>query len=373
MPRVLVDLLFLTGTKGGMETYVSRLYGAMPRSSGFDFTALISREAEALDLSWFPGEIVRSGIRGDDRVAWAVGELRSVSRWARRTDADLIHSPANVGPIRSGTPVVLTVHDLLPFVHPEWVPGRHAAALRWLVRRAAGNARRVLTVSEASKSDIVRELRVAADRVDVAPLAGGVAEEPGAADTSAAGAGAPRREAEPPFVLSIGNRMPHKNGETLLRALAAIPATARPRLTITGGGEDDPLRPLARELGIAGDVDFVGWVSPAELDDLFARAALVAAPTRFEGFGLPVLEAMARGCPVICSDIPVLHDVAGDAAVYVDPLDAGAWARRIEQLLGDPAGRAALSARGSARAAEFSWRRTAELTLASFQRALNAS
>jgi glycosyltransferase involved in cell wall biosynthesis len=361
MSHVLVDLVFLTGTKGGMETYVRRLYDAMPADSGHRFSALISREAQGLDLSWFPGDVIPSGIAGDDRIAWARGEVMSVTAWAARLGADLIHAPANVGPVRSRTPIVLTVHDLLPFVHPEWVPGRYAGILRWLVRRAARASSRVLTVSEASKADIVRELRIAPDRVDVVPLAGE------SAPVAAAGS-----DESPPLILNIGNRMPHKNGETLLHALALLPEARRPRMAITGGGEDDPLRSLAKRLGIEETVDFVGWVSPSELDRLFARSSLIALPTRFEGFGLPVLEAMSRARPVICSDLPVLREVGGDAAAYVDPTDAPAWARRIDELLGDPAERGAMSVRGAARAAEFSWSRTAELTLGSFQRALNA-
>jgi len=358
MPRVLVDLLFLTGTKGGMETYVRRLYSAIPQDSGLEFVGLIAREAEEMDLSWFPGELIRSGVRGDDRVAWALAELRSIPGWARRTNADIIHSPANVGPPKAPVPVVLSVHDLLPFVHPEWVPGLHAPIVRWMVRRAARNATRVLTISEASRSDLLTELKIPADRIDLVPLAG----SPIAAATSV-----PREKS---LVLTVGNRMPHKNTETLVRAMAELPPGERPTLAITGGGDRDPLPPLVAQLGLTSDVEFLGWVTDAELERLYSRATMVAVPTRFEGFGLPVLEAMSRGCPVVCSDLPVLHDVAGDAAAYVEAGDPPAWAATISALLADPSSLSAMTAAGFERAASFSWERTASLTVDAFYRAL---
>lgn len=362
MPRILVDLVFLTGKKGGMESYVERLYSSMPDAPGVEFAALISREAEALDLSWFPGELIHTGVAGESRAAWALTELVGVARWARRARADLIHAPANVGPARAPVPVVLTLHDMLPFVHPEWVPGGRGPVVRWMVRRVARNASRILTVSEASREDIVGRLGVPGSAVEVIPLAGGAHPSAGRGE-----------DTDPRVVLTIGNRLPHKNGETLIRALASIPPERRPRLVVTGQtGPGDPLVAVAREAGVAGDVDFVGWVGAPELDALFERASLVAVPSRFEGFGLPVLEAMSRGRAVVCSDIPVLRETAGGAAGYVPPDDAGAWAEELARLLDDEEARAASIAAGVERAAEYSWTLTAERTLAAFQRVLAA-
>ncbi|MGH1523631.1 glycosyltransferase family 4 protein [Leifsonia sp. L25] len=360
--RVLVDLLFLTGGKGGMESYVERLYGAIAPPPGVEFVGLASKESADRGLHWFPGDVIDSGVSGEDRVAWALGELRALPSWVRRTGAALVHSPANVGPARASVPVVLTVHDVLPFVHPEWVPGRHGAPLRWLVRRAARNAARVLTVSRSSAEAIAGALRIPADRIVPIPLAG----EPSAAPETLPPPGRP-------MVLSIGNRMPHKNVEILLHALALIPPGRRPRLAFTGGGEGDPLPALAARLGLQPDVDLLGWLSPDELDAAFARSAAIAFPTRFEGFGLPVLEAMSRGRAVICSDLPVLHEVGGEAAVYVDPDDAGAWARAIDAVANDRTRLDRLGALGAAHARTFSWERTAERTFDVFQSVLAGS
>ncbi|MFC6354809.1 glycosyltransferase family 4 protein [Luethyella okanaganae] len=359
MTRVLVDLLFFTGKKGGMESYVREVYGRMPSHPEIEFVGLASTELAATDTSWFPGTIVDSGVSGENRAAWALGELFGVSRFARRLDADLVHCPANLGPARSRVPVVLTIHDLLPFRHPEYVPGPYARVLRAMIRRAARRACRVLTVSRASRDDIVRYLSVPAARVDVVPLSG----------TGRAGAvaGGPRLDDQ---VLAVGNRMPHKNFPLLLEALALLPAESRPRLVVTGGHGADPLTPVVERLGLGPWVSLHGWLDPTELDALYAESTMVVFPTLFEGFGLPPLEAMSRGCPVVCSDLPVLHEVAGDAAAYVDPHSAASVARGIGDVLASTETRERMSLAGLARAAEFSWERTARQTLDSLQRAL---
>ena len=370
MRRVLVDLLFYTGTKGGMESYAREVYSRLsPDDPDLEYVGLASRELAATDTSWFPGRVVDSGISGEDRVAWARGELFSLGGAARRHEADLVHCPANFGPWRSGVPVVLTVHDLLAFRHPEYVPGAYSRVLRWMIRVAARRASRILTVSRASRDDIVRYLGVPAERVVVTPLAG---SRPGGDDADAgAGAGAiERREAS---LLAVGNRMPHKGFETLLEALARIDPDERPRLTITGSHGDDPLALTVDRLGLGDRVDLRGWLSRDELERLYSESTALVFPTRFEGFGLPPLEAMSRGCPVIVSDLPVMHEVAGDAAVYVDPADPEAIADAIRSLLGDPAERERMSRAGLVRAAEFSWEATAAATRAALLDVVAAS
>jgi glycosyltransferase involved in cell wall biosynthesis len=366
--RILVDLLFFTGKKGGMESYVREVYRNIDAfSDGVELIGFASAELAGVGAPWFPGTLVDSGISGEDRVAWARGELLAVARAARRMHADLIHCPANLGPLRSRVPVVLTVHDLLPFRHPEYVPGAYAVILRSLIRFAARGARRVITISEASRADIARYLRVPPDRVDVIPLAGSPVEgfPIEGTDTGTSDAGGQQRGTNQ--VLAVGNRMPHKNFDALLEALARIPEAERPHLTITGSHGDDPLAPVVDRLALGPWVSLRGWLSDAELEALYRASALLAFPTLFEGFGLPALEAMARGLPVLASDLPVLHEVAGDAADYVDPSDIGALADALMRLLQDPARLQRMSELGLSRAAEFSWRRAATATLASFQ------
>ncbi|MGO4105220.1 glycosyltransferase family 4 protein [Leifsonia sp. YAF41] len=360
MTRILVDLLFFTGKKGGMESYVREVYTHIaPSSTEFEFVGLASSELAAMDTSWFPGEIVDSGISGENRIAWARGELFSVARFARRLKADLIHCPANLGPLRSRVPVALTVHDLLPFRHPEYVPGAYSRILRAMIRLGARTASRLLTVSEASKADIVGILKIAPSRIDVIPLAGSSKQyEPS------------QSKRMPNQILSVGNRMPHKNLELLLAAVALIPASERPQLVVTGSHGIDPLTRVVSELGLERWVSLRGWLSATELEDLYASATLFVFPSLFEGFGLPVIEAMARGCPVLCSDIPVLREVGVDAVAYVDPHSASSLAGRITELVHDDTARDELARRGRDRAALFSWGRAADETVQSFRRAL---
>lgn len=356
MTRVVVDLLFFTGRKGGMESYVREVYSRLAADDpDLEYVGFASSELAASGVSWFPGRVIDSGVSGEDRVAWARGELFTVARAARRLGADVLHCPANFGPWRSRVPMVLTVHDLLAFRHPEYVPGAYSRILRLMIRAAARTARRVLTVSAASRDDIVEFLGVPADRVVVTPLAGS------AAATSAATGSAPRHAAQ---LLAVGNRMPHKGFETLLEALARIEPEHRPQLVITGSHGDDPLAPVVERLGLGDRVELRGWLRHDELDRLYAESTALVFPTRFEGFGLPPLEAMSRGCPVIISDLPVMHEVAGDAAVYVDPRDPDAIARAIRAVLDAPDERERMSRAGLARAAAFSWERTAAATRA---------
>jgi glycosyltransferase involved in cell wall biosynthesis len=131
--------------------------------------------------------------------------------------------------------------------------------------------------------------------------------------------------------------MPHKNFNRLLLAWKLIPKADRPKLVITGSHGDDPLAPLVRALELDDDVELLSWVGDDRLSELYEGASLYVLPSLFEGFGLPVLEAMARGCAVVASDLPVLREVGGDACVYVDPLDPAAVASGVRRVLGDQA------------------------------------
>lgn len=359
MSRVLVDLLFYTGTKGGMESYVREVYSRLAADDpGLEFVGFASSELASQGAPWFPGPVIDSGISGENRIAWARGELFAVARAGRRHRADLMHCPANFGPLRSRVPVVLTIHDLLAYRHPEYVPGTYSRILRTMIRLAARTARRIITVSRASRDDIVTYLGVQRDRIAVTPLAG---------SAPSAGAGLRRHESQ---LLAVGNRMPHKGFETLLEAMARIEPAQRPTLVITGSHGDDPLAPVVERLGLGDHVDLRGWLSRDELDRLYAESTALVFPTRFEGFGLPPLEAMARGCPVIVADIPVMHEVAGDAALYIDPTDPDAIARAIGSVLDSPDERSRMSRAGLARAADFSWDATAAATRATLLDAL---
>lgn len=361
-PLVFVDLLSYTGTKGGMETYTRELYRELGRmDTGFDFVALASAEGARLDLGWFPGEVVPSRISGENRVIWAFGELVASSVHARLRRADLLHCPATLGPAWTTMPTVLTLHDMLYWSHPEhMVTPFFTRPVMWMERRAAANASHVVTVSEVSAAEIRKYLDVPPERLHVTPLA---ASTPATATS--------REDVGENLVLASGQRRPYKNWDALVRAVALVEEPVRPRLVITGAGPgEDPLQRVVDEYGLGAWVDLRGWVDADELADLRARARALAFPTLAEGFGLPVLEAMAIGLPVIASDLPVLREVGGDAALWFDPLSDASIASALRTVATDPAALREASRAGLERAASFSWRRVAEETLAVFRVAL---
>ena len=359
-PLVLVDMLSYTGTKGGMETYTRELYrqiGAM--DTGLDFVALASREGSRLDLSWFPGEVIRSRISGENRLVWAFGELVSSSWFARRRRADLVHSPATLAPAWTSMPTVITIHDMLYWSHPELMTTPlYTRPVMWMEKRGAANAAHVITDSDVSADEIVRYLRFPRERLHVVPLAAGRPEV------------LPDRGETENLVLASGQRRPHKNWDRLIRALALVEEDVRPRLVITGGRGEDPLAPVVAETGMEQWVELRGWVDDDELADLQRRARALAFPTLAEGFGLPVLEAMSLGLPVLASDLPVLREVGGDAAMWFDPLDLGSIADALRVAATRPDVLSGLAAAGLERARLFSWERVASETVEVFHRAL---
>jgi glycosyltransferase involved in cell wall biosynthesis len=300
------------------------------------------------------------------RLAWAAGEALGVARAAAHAGVDVLHSPANFGPAAGPFARVLTLHDLLFRLRPEHV----GAAMRWgteaLVPPAARRAHRVLTVSAASRDDIVRELRVAPERVEVVP--NGIEPPSRAGDAAAARTKleAGRRQ----VLLSVATDLPHKNLTALVDGLARLEAGGRPLLAFAGHGTDrGELAARAAALGVSADVRLLGAVATGDLEDLYAAAGGLVTATRWEGFGLPVLEAMARGVPVACSDLPVLREVSAGLAELLDPGDPGSVAAAMRRLLAGGSARDERIAAGRARAARFTWEAAAEGTAAAYERA----
>lgn len=362
MTRVLVDLLSYTGTKGGMETYTRELYRALGEmGTGWEFVGYVSTEGAKLDLTWFPGRIIESGVSGENRFIWAWGELTKVAKVAKREGADLIHAPATLGPRKSVMPTVVTMHDMLYWSHPELMTTPlYTKPVKWMEKQAAKNAERIVTISPTSAREITKYLGVAADHVDVIPLAGAV---PVGIDRSLAGT-------EGPLVIAMGNRRPHKNWSALLEASALLAPAERPRIVITGGRGEDPLAEVVRRLGLEDSVDLRGWVDDEEVRHLMSVATALAIPSYAEGFSLPTLEAMGAGIPALLSDIEVHRYVGGDAARYFAPDDHAALAELLREVTQSPELQADMVAAGHARALTFTWQRTAEETFASFEAAI---
>ena len=372
--RLGLNLVFLVpGEQGGMEVYARELLRALAAERpDLRLTSFVNREARAAGGEWDDvGDVVEVPVFARSRVQWVRGEQQLLPGLARRAGIDVLHSLASTAPVRGRFRRVVTIHDLLYRVVPEAHFGILGLGMRVLIPAAAHRSHRVIAISRSTATDIRRYLHVARERIDVIPEGVGAtpSAEPEAADVLRARHVLGAR----PVVLSVSAKRPHKNLMRLLEALAAIPAERRPMLVIPGYPTpyEIQLRERAAQLGIAGDVRLLGWVSSAELEGLYALAAVFVFPSLYEGFGLPVLEAMRRGVPVACSDRSSLPEVAGDAALLFDPEDPAAITAAIERVLADPAEAARLRDAGRAQAARFTWAACARATAATYERAMS--
>jgi glycosyltransferase involved in cell wall biosynthesis len=374
-PHIGLNLVFLVpGETGGMEVAARELIPALLAAAPAEmrFTAFINREAAAAgDGPWgklLPAVTVPVSAR--NRVQWVLGEQTLLPRLAARAGVDLVHSLASTAPLWGRFRRVVTVHDLIYARFPEAHAGIRDKGMRVLVPWAVRRSDRVIADSISTRDDLVALLRVSPSDVDVVPLGLGGVQRASPMDEREVRA---RFElGERRVVLSLSAKRPHKNLLALVGALARIPLGSRPLLVLPGypTAHEAELRDHAADAGVAGDVRFPAWVSADEVEGLWALAAAFVFPSLYEGFGLPVLEAMARGVPVACSNASSLPEVAGEAALLFDPRDEPAIAAALRRLLDDPALCERLRARGLARVTEFTWERTARLTLASYRRAL---
>lgn len=374
--RVALNLVFLVpGETGGMEVYARELLPRLAALDGVEPVAIVNRVAAAdRGAPW--STIVRSVVApvdARDRKQWVWGEQRHVPRLARAQGADLVHSLASTGPARwaGGPPRVTTVHDLHYAVAPDAHFGLRGLGMRVLVPTAVRASRRVIAVSQSTKDDVVRLLRTPPERIDVVHAAAA----PPPADAPATPAAELRARlalGDRPLLLSLAAKRPHKNVEGLIDALAGIPAERRPVLVVPGyATEHEPaLRERAAAAGVADAVVFPGWLPAADVEGLWRTCTAHVFPSFYEGFGLPVLEAMARGVPGACSDRASMPEVAGDAALLFDPADPSTIRAAIERLLGDAELRERLRGAGLERAAAFSWERAARETTDVYERAL---
>jgi alpha-1,3-rhamnosyl/mannosyltransferase len=297
----------------------------------------------------------------------------------RRLGADLYHSPYYLMPYRPGVRTVLTVYDVIPLRHPEHSSARARLFFRLTTALALRSAAQVLTISEATRQDFVTDFQVPAGHIHAIPLAADPAFRPQPPQVIEE----VRRRYNLPdrFVLYLGSNKPHKNLVRLVQAWLDVLCrlqVAGCRLVIAGAW--NPRYPEARMLAEQANnlrpstfnlqsIVWLGRVPEADLPALYAAAVAFVFPSLYEGFGLPVLEAMACGAPVICSDVSSLPETAGDAALLVDPTDVDALATALGRVLNEPNLAADLRARGFEQAARFTWERTAAETLSMYRQA----
>jgi glycosyltransferase involved in cell wall biosynthesis len=366
------DASVIFSSTGGTRVYAIQLLTALRELKPDWKFVLYSRTAkQARDLKeMFPAPNVEATL-----VAGVPNALRIQARLPAqlRNDAvDVYHSLGYFLPLRWDGPKVVTIHDLNMYLNwPSWFRSRRL--LRWadmavqtpLAVRAAD---RIITDSEFSKGSICRILRVDPERVTVIPLAPDTFfdDEPSEAEIEEARA----KTEGAPFVLYVGVLSPQKNLGMLINAFAAssLPrAGARLVLAGSDSGHASALRAEAAALGITGKVQLTGYVSRPLLRALYRQALAVVLPSHGEGFGLPLVEAMASGAPVLAANRQSLPEVVGDAGCLFEPDDVAGLSDQLSLLLAEPAFRNGLVARGKARRELFSWKSAAEATAAIYE------
>lgn len=356
----------------GIGTYVRGLLaGLAGLPSDTRFVLFAGRAARDAGL---PALDERFRVVAADAPGYSLRELAALGGALRAPGLglDLFHATHYVLPFGLPCPAVVTVHDLIHLRRPEQLSSRFAGLYaRALLGRAVRRARLLLTVSRATADDLVARLGADPGRIEVIPN--------GVDPAFFADPGPERVRAllaplglEPPYLLFLGNPKPHKNVARLLAAFARLDPAATPPLVLAGArpAERAALEAEVGRAGLAGRVVCLGHLPASALPALFRGASLFLFPSLAEGFGLPVLEAMAAGIPVVASEIPALRELAEGSAELVDPLSEAGIAEGIARLLGDARRRAELAARGPERARQFDWETTARRTAAAYAVAL---
>jgi glycosyltransferase involved in cell wall biosynthesis len=372
VPRILIDCRYINGRPSGIGEMVVALATHLPRQApDLDFTLLTSPAAPQLlskDANVTCLQVAAP--------ANGPGTIWFMPRLVDLDGIDLFHAPANILPAGLAMPTVTTIHDLMWLEHPEWCsPGLlhpvRKAFFAGGIRRALRRSTAIAAISDATAKAVNRHFPDAEKRTHV--TLSGVSEDFAPVQRNArvlAGCGLnPQRR----YILVVGQYAPYKNHNGAIRAFAASCKSIDDIdlvLVQRQGPSSAALLKLARQLGVGDRVRLTGPVERTELIQLYSSAELLLHPSLCEGFGNPVLEAMACGCPVITSNISAMPEVAGGAALLADPRDTDDLARQIIEVLDDDVLAQNLRRRGHARAKEMGWERFVEANLAIYRRIL---
>ena len=367
--RVGVDGRALTSPAAGVRRYAGELLKAL---------VALGEDVDIVALGGDPASVpdgishVEEPPHPPTNFGWS---LVGLPQAAQRARLDVLHAPAYTAPLWGTAPVVLTIHDVSYARHPEWYPYRRDLVRRAFYRRSARRARLVVTDSAFSASEIVAAYGLPPERIAVVPLGVDARFSPA---MSANGCELPQ-EISGPFVLHVGDLHERRNLPTVVDAVIAarrhFGGAAAVTLVLAGvdRGVGDGLCAIAAEADVPEAVVKLGPVSEELLLSLYRCATALVYPSLYEGFGLPALEAMACGTPVIASRAASIPEVVGDAGILLDPLDVEGWTEAIVNVVNDDDRRGQMRANGLARATEFTWARTARMTLDAYRKAVRNS
>jgi len=369
--RIGLEVCAVTEPRTGVGHYVGATVAALLAHREHEYLLYADRPLRP-ELGRLPAPIVP---RHSPAGRW-IWMQTTLPRALRRSRPDVCHFTNALAPLRPAVPYAMTIHDVWPILHARGHPLGRRAWWRVAVPRLAGLAGAVLTPSEASRGDVLRTLPVEPERVHVVPGA----PAPGLArvrDEAQLAAVRERYRLPPAFVVHVGALEPRKNLPRLIAAMRRVRRLGDVhRLVLVGPRGWRAPRSLVAEIERArraGEVHVCGYVPARDLAAILTLATALAYPSLYEGFGLPPLEAMACGTPVVAGDRGAVREVCGDAALLVDPDDEAALASALAAVLSEPRLREELARRGRERAASFSWARSAELTLAAYAAALETA
>ena len=372
-PRVLVDATSVPADRGGVGRYVDGLLGALGRREDVDLVVVCQRtDTERYERMLPTAQVLAAPAAVNHRPARLAWEQTGLPLLAQQVGARVLHSPFYTCPLRASCPVTVTVHDATFFTEPEHYDKSRRTFFRSAIKTSLRRASRVIVPSKATRDELIRLLDADPTRIDVAYH--GV-------DPAAFHAPTPEEKArvrarlglgETSYIAFLGAKEPRKNVPNLIRgwARAVADRAQPPALVIAGGqGHDDDIDQAVASVPPHLRLLRPGYLRFADLPGYLGGALVAAYPSYGEGFGLPILEAMACGAPVLTTPRLSLPEVGGDAVAYTGP-DADEIAQELERLLDDEPRRAALAKAGLARAREFSWDSSAEVHLAAWARAL---
>ena len=381
-PMILFDARLITETPSGIGVYAQEMLSRIPRlAPDLRFRALF-RSAERRDAVLAGAQLDGLGNFSAEIIPYGPFSPKSqlkLPALIRRSGASVFHTPNFIMPYfafpRNGRcACVANIHDIIPLVVENYAPNSRTSKFKGVyrecIRQSVLRSRAVITGSEAAKNDIVRELRLSPETASRCRVIFDGATPSGSAD-----AHTPVKDAAdlttPRLLIYVGRMDPYKNVPLLVGALEKIRAKCPFPVTLKVIGPKDPRYPEAErravELGLGNAVDFTGFVSAEELATCYRTADLLTHPSRYEGFGLQLIEAMSAGTPVLCTDGGSQPEVAGDAAVVVPAGDEDAFAAAATDILLSPERQAALRHAGALRAKDFTWDATAHKTLALYR------
>ncbi len=368
--RVAIDCSSIPRQMAGAGVYTYQLVRALAETPGEERIIAFARQGLFDEIAARQKRLHVVHVDPSSRPARLAWEQTVLPLLLRRLRVRVLHSPHHTTPAAlPGVRRVVTVHDVTFMILPQRYPLVRRLYMEGLTRAAVRVADAIITPSQAVRRDVIERLGVPGERVVAVPEAAGPQYVP-VEDADALGRLRWKHHLPTTFILSVGSLEPGKNRGRLLRAYARLrQAGVDCPLVIAGQAAWRFERDfeLVGRLGLDEHVRFLGYVPDEELPGLYSAATLFVFPSLYEGFGLPVLEAMACGAPVVTSKGSALEEVAGDAALLVDPLDTDALAAAMRRLLSDEAFRGRLRARGLERARQFSWERSAHETRVVYQ------